>query len=242
MCNNKKGFKLCTCGNIEQATAGWILKRKQVEETVIGDPARIAWHREERMTINWLEDQLNTFNCFDFDYQPTNEDELLIRKASGIDEFYHFSYSEYNSLWSEMNFHSVGTKEICKKGMIGVDALKTNLPEQREGELILQYGAEGGGTNVYITTEGKIIVKSSSGGMLEEYEDPVIVSKTTYMLWSSYWSEFRRHNKRWFTLYPVFIHDDYKSQIKETLDALNVLDVDSEYIKKWYKLIESTNS
>lgn len=116
---------------------------------------------------------------------------------------------------------------ICKK-------CNQVIKESEVLTLVFEFGAEGGGSEVFRTKDEKIIISGSSGGMLDEDEDPFIQWSTKYRLWTSFWSQFKRGNKHWYNMYPRFIHDDYKSFIKQELLSL---DVDHDILSKWFKLV-----
>ena len=66
--------------------------------------------------------------------------------------------------------------------------------------------------------------------MLDEDEDPLIQWTRKYQLWSSYWREFKRTNNRWYLLHPIFIHDDYKLQVRADL---NPDEIGERHSQKW---------
>jgi hypothetical protein len=111
---------------------------------------------------------------------------------------------------------------------------KQSLPQEEVLELIFKYGTEGGGSEVYRNAKGEIITSGSSGGMLEEYEDPFIQWTRKYRLWTSFWSEFRRNNKSWYRYFPLIIHDDAKAEIKKSIDDITPNEISS----KWDDLLK----
>ena len=105
-----------------------------------------------------------------------------------------------------------------------------------QATLVFKYGWEGGGNQVYRTPDGKITTSGSSGGMLDEEEDPFIQWSRTYRMWSSFWREFKRENKHWHMLHPMFIHEDYRDQIKSDLSQT---ELDDRKLNTWLGVMAS---
>lgn len=78
MCDIKEGFKLCTCSTaINRAEPHWKLYRfgQEYENFMVMGSFRF---RLKEQNIHWLiHTELNNKNCFDFDYQPQNQDVLI---------------------------------------------------------------------------------------------------------------------------------------------------------------------
>jgi|GEM_PF-4132884 len=101
-------------------------------------------------------------------------------------------------------------------------------------ELIFQWGAEGGGERIYRNKEGRIISIGSSGGMLDEEEDPIITWQYQFPTIKSFWECFDRMNKNWFRLYPLFIHKEYKAFVNKQIESIaQKQDINEE----WKRLI-----
>ncbi|WMX13849.1 MULTISPECIES: hypothetical protein [unclassified Aureispira] len=84
MCNLNQGFKLCSCDS-DQLTPdeiGWILERKNAVKqasSLRGKPFIYKMNQSEQALKSEVVQQLNQRNCFDFDYQPQEDDFLRIR-------------------------------------------------------------------------------------------------------------------------------------------------------------------
>ena len=99
MCEIDGNFKLCTCNDkIDTKLPHWRLYRKTIIQPVhdnyiidgmIASPIILVNARD-------LLEQLNLRNCFDFDYQPLDEDKLLVKLTS---EKLEFVYDGENKRW-----------------------------------------------------------------------------------------------------------------------------------------------
>ncbi|MBL7730110.1 MAG: hypothetical protein JNM88_02955 [Chitinophagaceae bacterium] len=112
MCHPISGFKLCTCAN-EPVIHNKNSRRNK--KNTSNNPV-YKWHllRYERrqpsgeiglvkmpasdigngLTATAVLEQLNTVNCFDFDYTPQEKDELHIQKDDQWEEYLAFSYQQ----------------------------------------------------------------------------------------------------------------------------------------------------
>jgi hypothetical protein len=85
--------------------------------------------------------------------------------------------------------------------------------------ILFEFGADGGGATVYKLLNGKIIEKGSSGGILDEEEDPIKTWEKIYDNWETWWLNFTtEHQDFWIYFHPSFIHDDIKQFIRVAVD------------------------
>lgn len=83
MCQVDKKLKLCTCSkNIDRSKDHWALSRKHVMQDAfdcIMMGMYIAPPRDENREslVEWLISEMKE-NCFDFNYQPFDEDKLML--------------------------------------------------------------------------------------------------------------------------------------------------------------------
>jgi hypothetical protein len=86
-------------------------------------------------------------------------------------------------------------------------------------ECLFEFGVDGGGAAVYRTKDNRVIESGSSGGMMEEWEDPIISWKKEYANFEEWWNHFKEsHGSFWFCFYPLFIHEDVKPIIRQSVD------------------------
>lgn len=98
---------------------------------------------------------------------------------------------------------------------------------------LFKFGTEGGGATVYRLSSNEVIEIGSSGGMLDEEEDPIRRWEEKSPSWESWWSNFMsKHGAYWLFFYPIFIHEDIKSSIKESVDHYDSPDGSSYYHKE----------
>jgi hypothetical protein len=108
MCDLDKEFKMCTCKSVDPKLSHWKLIRfDQEPNKVMGIIGEIDEKRQNFAEM--LKTELNSRNCFDFDYTPQNNDRLIFQIKSGkygrtICFEYHESYG--NSWWSQRFLYS----------------------------------------------------------------------------------------------------------------------------------------
>ena len=117
MCTKNDGFKLCTCSDdIDIDKPHWVLERlkinkKDVDLVIIG-----TFSMNYGSNIDYVLDQLNNHNPFDFDYTPRNRDLLTLEFEKVA---FHLFY--YNKRWTDF-YDYVGVeenqKEEIKKGIL----------------------------------------------------------------------------------------------------------------------------
>lgn len=104
MCESGKALKLCTCNDkIDKSKPYWTLARKTIKQNepellLVGlyMPPDTYFDEELNKTKEWLEAQLNNSNCFDFNYEPLEEDKLVIHLS---EHKFKFIYSQNPSGW-----------------------------------------------------------------------------------------------------------------------------------------------
>jgi hypothetical protein len=126
MCSTSDGFKLCTCSDeIDENKPHWILERLKTKKNgskfmVIGT-----------FDVNYLEnleyvlEQLNNHNPFDFDYEPRNRDLLTLKFEGG-----EFNLFYYNKRWTDFDEYEEleeNQKEELQKGFLKGGHVKPNL-------------------------------------------------------------------------------------------------------------------
>ena len=126
MCSTSDGFKLCTCSDdIDKEKPHWVLERLKTKKNdnkfmVIGT-----------FDVNYLEnleyvlEQLNNHNPFDFDYEPRNRDLLTLKFEEG-----EFNLFYYNKRWTDFDEYEdleENQKEEMQKGLLNGGLLKPNL-------------------------------------------------------------------------------------------------------------------
>ena len=110
--------------------------------------------------------------------------------------------------------------------------------------LIFKFGADGGGASVLRSDEGKFIETGSSGGMLDEDEDPIISWVKEFDSFEAWWKDFKQQHKQfWPFFYPIFIHSDIKAFIKKEIADFHS---DDEYsqpdFESWKDRLESNDT
>jgi NDP-sugar pyrophosphorylase family protein len=126
MCSASDGFKLCTCsGDIDEDKPHWVLERLKTKKNgskfmVIGT-----------FDVNYLEnleyvlEQLNNHNPFDFEYKPINRDLLTLKFEDG-----EFNLFYYNKRWTDFDEYEdleENQKEEVQKGLLKGGLVKPNL-------------------------------------------------------------------------------------------------------------------
>jgi hypothetical protein len=103
MCDLNQGFKLCTCDADKLAASeiGWVLKRRDKNKEILrimGKPFVYQMNLSEKQLKSDTVQALNQSNCFDFDYQPEEDDFLKIKRGEN-DVWMAFRYQK--GLWQE---------------------------------------------------------------------------------------------------------------------------------------------
>ena len=126
MCSTSDGFKLCTCSDeIDENKPHWVLERLKINKKgskfmVIGT-----------FDVNYLEnleyvlEQLNNHNPFDFDYEPRNRDLLTLKFEEG-----EFNLFYYNKRWTDFDEYAEleeNQKEEIRKGLLEGGLIASNF-------------------------------------------------------------------------------------------------------------------
>ena len=104
MCDIKDGFKLCTCDEkLAAQDIDWVLKRTNPELPLVHRKGRAIMPRynaKEQDIQSLILKNLNTQNCFDFDYTPQPNDYVRIRaKVANKTEYQWFAYRFQRDQW-----------------------------------------------------------------------------------------------------------------------------------------------
>lgn len=98
--------------------------------------------------------------------------------------------------------------------------------------LLFDFGTDGGGATVFKLLNNKVVERGSSGGILDEEEDPIKKREKIYESWEDWWASFtNKHKTRWINFYPLFIHSDIKPMIKAAIDNFQITDSNLSYLK-----------
>lgn len=104
MCSIKDGFKLCTCSDIEEEEADWILQKynkTNPEIDVMGEVSLSLMELDDKEKVVMIIRELNNRNCFDFDYKPAAKDYLTICMNRKNNSWVEFMFR--NNQWVEDN-------------------------------------------------------------------------------------------------------------------------------------------
>ncbi len=110
MCDFNKGFILCKCSNTNALTTKhegkeyiWTLSKYigLNEDRIMGKYRLPVSDIGKGLTAAYLHAQLNNRPCFDFDYQPSEGDNLLIQQ---VDDGERIEFIYRNGIWSEGHY------------------------------------------------------------------------------------------------------------------------------------------
>ncbi len=125
MCSTSDGFKLCTCSDvIDENKPHWVLERLKTKKygsnfMVIG-----TYDVNYLGNLEYVLEQLNNHNPFDFDYKPRNRDLLTLKFEEG--EFNLFYYDKRWTYFYEYEDLEENQKEGIQKGLLKG---RLNLPD-----------------------------------------------------------------------------------------------------------------
>ncbi len=92
---------------------------------------------------------------------------------------------------------------------------------QSERILLFEFGTEGGGAEVFLLPDNRVVETGSSGGILDEEDDPHQSWEVTYDNWQTWWDEFKeKHGSFWVHFHPIQIHDLAKPSIRQSIEEL----------------------
>ncbi len=113
-----------------------------------------------------------------------------------------------------------------------------------KAELFFKVGADGGGESLYRNPDDTFFTSGSSGGMLDEEEDPIISWQVDYPDFQNYWDDFiRKNGDFWLFLFPLYIHPEAIPLIQKALDSLDdeKKEMSSDQIKTWRRAMEKNH-
>ncbi len=117
-----------------------------------------------------------------------------------------------------------------------------NTDKSAETIKLFEFGVEGGGSSVFKLPDNTVVERGDSGGFLDEEEDPHRSWEKVFDSWETWWRQFiNKHQSSWICFYPIFMDEQVKPLIKESLQHIisgNRKDVD---VKNWERLISETN-
>lgn len=119
MCSLHDGFKLCTCEELSAQDADWILLQNNSEECVILMGEILEEYYPFMVEHEWVTDQLNLRNCFDFDYAPTLGDRLILRLKSGSKRrnlCIEYEFDDQEPQWRINHLYDNKAHHLLKKG------------------------------------------------------------------------------------------------------------------------------
>ena len=126
MCSPNDGFKLCTCsGDINENEPHWVLERLKINRKDVSLMIIGMFPIDYDVNIDYVLDQLNNHNPFDFDYTPRNKDILTLYFEN---ESFHLFY--YNKRWTDFyDYIGVedGEKEEINKGLLSNGDILSNF-------------------------------------------------------------------------------------------------------------------
>jgi hypothetical protein len=123
MCEIAQYLKLCTCSDtVDKTKPYWTLSRKNVFQLdtssipflvgiYIQPNYDLSEYMEEQIITEWTLDQLNARNCFDFDYEPFDEDKLVINLNKRQFQ-YIFSGKEYR--WKTVHEDPMNEDQVMR--------------------------------------------------------------------------------------------------------------------------------
>jgi len=98
------------------------------------------------------------------------------------------------------------------------------MKQQKENEtLLFEYGVEGGGASVFRLPDQTIVERGSSGGMLDDDEDPYRTWETPYGSWDAWWQHFTSY-KQWFMFSPIFLHPSIRESYTHSRERASAAD------------------
>lgn len=106
--------------------------------------------------------------------------------------------------------------------------------------VLFAFGAEGGGAEVFLLPDNRVVEKGSSGGILDEEDDPPKSWEVTYDNWQSWWDKFTQENGSfWVYFHPIQIHELAKPSIRKSLEELQQTTEDNfRKISSWQELLD----
>lgn len=126
MCDFDKGLKLCTCSkeiSIDENKSTWTLKRYSLIDWIALEMGRCGlatYNKNDQDTANLIWLHLNTESCFDFDYQPVEQDTLNLELNLNTNRALKYEFIFENGQWELANSVSdhLNSQLIISRGYI----------------------------------------------------------------------------------------------------------------------------
>ena len=126
MCSTSDGFKLCTCsGDIDEDKPHWVLERLKTKKNGIKFMVIGTFDVNYLENLEYVLEQLNNHNPFDFDYEPRNRDLLTLKFEEG-----EFNLFYYNKRWTDFDEYAEleeNQKEEIRKGFLKGGLITSNF-------------------------------------------------------------------------------------------------------------------
>ena len=126
MCSTSDGFKLCTCSNeIDENKPHWVLERLKTKKNGIKFMVIGTFDVNYLENLEYVLEQLNNHNPFDFDYEPRNRDLLTLKFEEG-----EFNLFYYNKRWADFDEYAEleeNQKEEIRKGFLKGGLITSNF-------------------------------------------------------------------------------------------------------------------
>ncbi len=106
---------------------------------------------------------------------------------------------------------------------------------------LLEVGVDGGGSEIFLMSDGSVADIGSAGGMLDEDEDEIRSWIQLFPNFEAYWEDFKKSNGEfWVMFYPLFIDEDVKEIIRTSVDAFQTEDesADNWGVKTWRERLD----
>lgn len=126
MCDSSKEIKLCTCLNKvtkDKNVSTWTLKRYFMADWMALEGGRcglMAYNSNEQDIADLLGLHLNTEDCFDFDYQPAEQDVLNLNIVISSDKTVKYEFVFRNGQWelAESISAHLNSKLVVNRGYV----------------------------------------------------------------------------------------------------------------------------
>ncbi len=114
-----------------------------------------------------------------------------------------------------------------------------------EKTFVASLGVDGGGFDLYVLPDGKIVESGSSGGMMDDdEEDPIRTWDKTYDSLDAWWTDFtKKHDNFWYYFHIADVNPDYREKLSAlALESLRLLEIrpdsvfDKETLERKWRL------
>ena len=103
---------------------------------------------------------------------------------------------------------------------------------------LLEVGGEGGGTEIFLMSDGSV---ADIGSTMRMFDDDEIRSwELQFPNFEAYWEDFKKSNGDfWVMFYPLFIDEDVKEIIRTSVDVFQTEDEwEIRGVKTWKERLE----